>query len=234
MVLDLDALHILSADIQDTVDLRVEEGSGVVVGDGLDLSLIQHKGSLHQRFAVSGGTGPCDVRVLREQGIDLLDRRDHSLQRIAVVVGVEGIEQFTVLRHESCLGGRGAGIDPEEAVAGIGLQISRLYIVLFLAADEFIIFLPGGKERIHAGHFEFDLDPVPEHMDELRHRSCAFAFSIESGSDRGEQMRVLRYDRMLVIELQRADECLSQLAEEMKRSSQERDVAADGTSAGKT
>ena len=47
LVADLDALHILSADIYDTVNLRIKESSCIVMGNGLNLALIQQQGSLH-------------------------------------------------------------------------------------------------------------------------------------------------------------------------------------------
>ena len=46
LVLDLDAFHVLAADVQDAVYVRIKEGSCVVMGDGLHLALIQHQGRL--------------------------------------------------------------------------------------------------------------------------------------------------------------------------------------------
>ena len=40
----MNALHILSADVQNTVHIRLKEGSGIVVSNGLHLTLIQLKG----------------------------------------------------------------------------------------------------------------------------------------------------------------------------------------------
>ena len=45
-VLDMNTLHILTADIQNTIHLRLKEGSGIVMGNGFHLSLIQLKGGL--------------------------------------------------------------------------------------------------------------------------------------------------------------------------------------------
>ena len=42
LILDLDAFHILTTDVEDTVNLRIKECSGIVVGNGFNLSLIQH------------------------------------------------------------------------------------------------------------------------------------------------------------------------------------------------
>ena len=42
-VLNLDAFHVLAADVQDTVNIRLKEGGRIVVGYGLHLALIQHQ-----------------------------------------------------------------------------------------------------------------------------------------------------------------------------------------------
>ena len=46
MILDADAFHVLTANVQDTVYIRLEECSCIVVGDGLNLTFIQHQGRL--------------------------------------------------------------------------------------------------------------------------------------------------------------------------------------------
>ena len=45
-VFDLDAFHVLAADVQNAVYIRIKEGCGVVMGDGLHLALVQHQGRL--------------------------------------------------------------------------------------------------------------------------------------------------------------------------------------------
>ena len=72
MVFDLNALHVLPADIQDAVHFRVKESGGIVVGYRFHLSIVKKKGGFHQRFAVAGGAGARDFYTCREQMIDLL------------------------------------------------------------------------------------------------------------------------------------------------------------------
>ena len=79
LVLDLNAFHVLTADVEDTVYLRVEESSGIIVGHCLHLTVVQKKSSLHQRFAVAGGAGAYDLCILRKKRIDFADRTDGSL-----------------------------------------------------------------------------------------------------------------------------------------------------------
>ena len=42
-VFDLDAFHVLTADVENAVNLRIEERGGVVVRNGLDLALVEHR-----------------------------------------------------------------------------------------------------------------------------------------------------------------------------------------------
>ena len=74
VVADLDAFHILAADIQDAVDLRIKERGGVIMRDRFDLALVQHQSRLHKRLPVAGGAGVDDPGAVRHQGIDLLNR----------------------------------------------------------------------------------------------------------------------------------------------------------------
>ena len=76
LIFDLDAFHILAADVQDAVYVRIKEGGSIVMGDGLHLALIQHQGGFDQRLAVTGGAGIDDSGVLRQQAVDLLDGAD--------------------------------------------------------------------------------------------------------------------------------------------------------------
>ena len=90
LITDLDAFHILSANIYDTVNLRVKESCCIVRGNGLNFPLIQQKSGLHQSLAVACGTGKCNAGILRKNAVDLLDRTDGCLKRASVIIAVEG------------------------------------------------------------------------------------------------------------------------------------------------
>ena len=79
VILDLDAFHILSADIQDAVYFRVKESGGVVMRYRLHLALVQHQSRLDQRLAVAGGAGIGDPRIGGKMLIDFLYRLDGGL-----------------------------------------------------------------------------------------------------------------------------------------------------------
>ena len=160
VVLDADAFHVLAADVEDAVHIRVEELSCIIVGDRLDLSLVKLQGGLDQGLTVAGGAGACNVDILRHVRVDLLDRIDRGLQRVAVVGAVGGVEQCAVLRDEGGLGGRRAGVHAEVSPAFVFRKVALFDLIAVLAGSELRISLLILKERLEAGDFELHLDPV--------------------------------------------------------------------------
>ena len=78
-VFDLNTFHILAADVQDTVYLRVKESGGIVMGYRFHLPVVQKESGFHQSFPVSGGAGADNRRILRKKGIDFPDGADGRL-----------------------------------------------------------------------------------------------------------------------------------------------------------
>ena len=52
-VLDENGLHVLSADVEDTIHVRFKESGSIVMSHCLNFAFIQHKCRLHQCFAVT-------------------------------------------------------------------------------------------------------------------------------------------------------------------------------------
>ena len=75
-VFDLDTFHILTADIEDTVYLRIKESSSVIMRNRLNLTVIQQECGFHQGFTVAGRTGTDDFGTGGQLFIDILDRTD--------------------------------------------------------------------------------------------------------------------------------------------------------------
>ena len=157
VILYLDAFHILSADVQNTVYLRIEEGCGRIMGDGLHLALVQHQGGFDQRLAVACGAGIGDAGRVRHLLIDLLDSPDGGGQGASVVVAVEGIQKRAVFAHHGRFGSGRTGVDAQIAVALICRKIGGCYVVDALAFQERIIFLLAGEQGLHAGHLKIHL-----------------------------------------------------------------------------
>ena len=93
----MNALHVLSADVQDTIHIRLKERSGIVVGDGLNLAFIQLKSGLKKRFSVTGGAGVGDFRIGGKLFFNFTNRTHGSFNGRTFISGIKGIEQFSVL-----------------------------------------------------------------------------------------------------------------------------------------
>ena len=93
----MNALHVLSADVQDAVHIRLKERSGIVVSNGLYLTLIQLKGRLKKRFSITGGAGVGYFRIGGKLFLNLGYSSHGCLNRRTLISGIKGIEQFSVL-----------------------------------------------------------------------------------------------------------------------------------------
>ena len=234
MVFDADALHVLSADIQDAVDFRVKESGRIVVGDGLDLSFVQKEGCLEQGFTVACGAAADNFRVPGQQAVDLRHGRNRSPDRAAVIIAVKRVKEGAVLADQGKLGGRGAGIDSQEAVSVVIGEVRALYAGLLMAAAEFIVLLLRGEKRIHAPDLELHVQLSGETLRHFGEENRIVLMSVHGAAHGGEKMGVVHIDGVLVVQIQSAHEGSLQFRQEVKGAAQESDVSADGFSAGKS
>ena len=208
MILDFDTFHILTADIEDTVYLRIKESGCIIVRYGLNLALIQHQSGFDQCFTVTGGTGVSDPGSIRHLRIDFLYGTDRGCQRISVVVVIERIQQGTILADQSgfCCGG--TCIDTEETVAFVGSQITGRYIVLALSLIKGIVIFLRSEQRFHTCNLEVQFDGLCHTLFHGCQGYRNILFCIQCRTDGCKQMGVFRYDRVLLIQFQGTDKCL--------------------------
>ena len=226
-VLDAQALHVLTADVQNELDAGQECFGAAQVRNGLDLAGIGFEGLDEQRLAVARGghvaDGAAGGDVVVEIGHDDLGRA----QDVAVVVAVPGVQQLAVLAHERGLHGGGAGVDANEHAAGVAFELALGDDFLVVAGFELGKVLVGGKERIQA----LDLGTLCvaqgiDGLDELRERAELIGLVRHGGAARHKQGGVLGHDTVLLVQVEREVEAVAQLGEG--------DVAADGTAARQT
>ena len=231
-VLELDAFHVLPADVQHAVHLRVEEGGGRGVGDGFHLALIQAEGGLEQALAVAGGAGAGDAGRGRHPVGQLLHGMAGGFHRVALIAGIEGVEQLALCADEGQLGGGGACVDAQEAIPGVGRQVAVLHPGLIVAAQEHLIFLmvaeQGRKPLQPIGHH----DAVGEMIQQLVDGDGGRIAGGQGRAGCGKQMAVLRDDGGFIRQMQRADKGLPQLIQEVQRAAQEGHMPADRLAAG--
>ena len=96
--------------------------------------------------------------VWRQQGVNLLNGGDGRRQGTAVIVAVEGVEKGSVFSHQGGLRRRGAGVNTEIAVAGIGGQVALLDLILALALEERIEIFLIAEEGFQPLYFELHLN----------------------------------------------------------------------------
>ena len=230
----LDTFHILSADIYNTVNLRVEESCCIVMGNGLNFPLIQQKSGLHQRLAVTCGTGKCNVGILWKNAVDLLDGTDGSFKRASVIIAVEGVKQSSVLTYKSSLGGGGACIDTQIAVSVTLGKVALLYLIGTLTLIKCLIVFLCGKKRLHTFHLEIQFDGVPQAVCHICKGNCYLLLRIHGRTHSCEKMGILRCDSVLVIQFQGADKGSLQLIQKVKGTAEKCNMTADRLAAGKT
>ena len=174
VVLDADALHVLSADVENTVHFRIEEGCRIVVRDGLNFALVQEESRFEQSFAVTGGAAAHNMGVLGQELLDLLDGADGSLDGASLVAAVEGVQKRAVLADQRELGGCGTCVYAQIAVAVIVGKVTPHHAGFAMAFCKGVVFFLRLEQRIHAADLKLHLDLAGElllHLGEKMERA---------------------------------------------------------------
>ena len=79
-----------------------------------------------------------DLDALGQLAVNVFDRVDRRAQRVSLVIVVEGLQQGDVLAYQGGLGGGGAGLNPKEGLACIGVQILNRNLMLRMALGKFL------------------------------------------------------------------------------------------------
>ena len=226
-ILQLNTFHILPADIQHTVHLRIKESRRRTVGNRLYFSFVAAKGRFQQGLAISRGTGSDNFRGGRQNFFQFSHGGFCRLDRIPLVIGIKGIQELSFAadqRHFCC--GR-PRIDPEETVPGIAGQLSFGDNRLFMPLPEGLIFFFVRKQSRQTRHFKRHLHTLFQPCNELVQGRglCIFAFKGRAHSRK--QMRSFGVYRRFGSETQGADKSLFQLREKVQRAAQKCDAAAN-------
>ena len=149
-ILDLEALHILAADVDDEVHIRHEVLGGGEVGHRFHQTVITAEGVLHQLFAVAGGghAGHLQAGVFL---VDLEQLLPDEGQRVAEIGLIVGVQDLALLVHDHQLDGGGAGVDADVHRAAVGTEGHPGHAVGHMPGVEFLVLLLVGKQRRLAG-----------------------------------------------------------------------------------
>ena len=91
LVLYLNTLHILSADIYNTVNLRVKECSSIEVGHSFNFTFIKHKCWLDKSLTITCWTGLHNLSLRWKLCINVFNSLDCSIKRRTVVAWVKWV-----------------------------------------------------------------------------------------------------------------------------------------------
>ena len=103
-----------------------------------------------------------------------------------------------------------------------------------MAGPKFFIVSFISKEGFHPLYLEIHLDAVGQPFDQIVQAGSRLRIRVHRRADRRKQMRVIRGNDLVRPQIQGADKCRAQLREEMKRSTEKRNIAADRLAACQT
>ena len=205
LVLDLDTFHILTTNIQNTVNFRIKECCCIIMRNRLNFSLIQKKSCFDQRFSITGRTCICDSGSFRKFGINFLNRTDRSFQRTSVIITIERIQKTSIFTYQCSFGRCRSCINSKITVPFIGCEIACRNFIRRLTFIKLLIVLSCCKQRLHTLYFKIHLDGMTKSVFQFCQRDCNIFFCIQCRTDCCKQVRILRYDRMLLIQFQSTD-----------------------------
>ena len=92
-ILDLEALHILAADVDDKIDIRHKVFGGRKVGHRFHQTVITAERVFHQLLAIAGcgHTGHLQARVLLVNFEQLLPDQGQRVAEVGLVIGVQDL-----------------------------------------------------------------------------------------------------------------------------------------------
>ena len=173
----------------------------------LNFSLVQKKCCFNQCLAITGRTCISNSGIFRKFWINLLNWADCCFQWASVIITVERIQKTSILAYQSCLSRSGTCIDTEITVPLIRSKITCSNFIRWLAFIKLLIVLFCCKQRIHTLYFEIHFNGMTESVFQFCQRNSNIFLCIQCRTDCCEQMRILRYNRMFIIQLQCTDEC---------------------------
>ena len=232
-VLDLEALHVLPADVEDEVHVGHEGLGAAEVGDGLDLAGVGLERLDEDALAVARGGHMTDGAALGEMVVDVVHDLARGAENVAVVVVVPGVEQLARLADHGGLHRGRARVDADEHAAVVAVEGALGHDLGVMAGLEVLVVLLGGEERVQARDLgSLGVTEVVEAVDDLGEGDVAVRLAGEGGTRGDEEVGVFGDDAVLLVEVERLVEALAKRGEVLERAAEERDVAADGVAAG--
>ena len=208
-VFDLEALDVLSADVDDEVDVRVKVERCLEVRHRLHDAEVDLERRAHHLLAVARDARAADDDPVADEMIDLAQLVRDDVQRLSVVGLIMRIEDLAVGRDEHELGRRRARIDAKVRVPFVGEDVLKGEIAADMPRNKLVILLLRSKKRLA----DRDILPFRDRLKarpDLSKRLRLLLGGIQRRADGHKTGRSLGKDRMLLVQPQRAAECKAQ------------------------
>ena len=125
--MDLKAFDVLSADIDNKIDVGEKRTGGFEMGHCFNQTEIHAKRVPDQILAVTGDRAGEDIPG-GIFGPQIPDKIKHMGNRIALIALIAGQQQLTVTGDDHGLDGGGTGINAQIHIAGIGVRIKNRHL----------------------------------------------------------------------------------------------------------
>ena len=147
LVADLKALDVLSADVDDEINVRAEVTRRAEVRNRFDQTEIHTEGVLDERFAVARDRRGHDMYPVAAQLVQSSELLADDISRVALVGLVVMVQDLVILTNQHQLGRGRAAVDAEISVAFVHGDVLRHNIMHAVAVLEFRILRFVFKQR---------------------------------------------------------------------------------------
>ena len=201
MVADLEALHVLAADVDDEVHLRLEVGGGPVMGHCFHQAQITGEGVFDQVLAVAGDRRPTDLDAVSAHGVDGPQLLQHDGHRVALVGVVIGVQQAAVLCNEGQLGGGGAGVNAQPGGPAVGLNIGLGRTLGVVAGAESAVLAHIPEQGGHGVHQGGGVHALLQLFQRVLKEDGLIVGGAQGGAHGGEAVAILGEDGVVTVQL---------------------------------
>ena len=235
LVADFEAFDVLTADVDDEINIRAEMACRAEVRDRLDQTEIHAECVLNQCFAVAGDRRGNNMYAVAAEFVQLGELLADNVRRIALV-GLVVVEQnLVVLADEHQFRGRRAAVDAEVGIALVHGDVLCHHVVCAVPSLELLVLLLILEQRRQVVGNDRSVSGLLECREQRVH-GVGFlrAVGVLSRARRDGVRRKSREVRVLVVQFERLLEALLQALEEEQRTAEEQYIALDLTALGQT
>ena len=227
IILDADTFHILTADVQNEVNIGFEELCRFVVGNCFNIAQIDHQRFFDEAFTVACYAGVTDDYVFGHHVVHFIQALHDNIQRAAFVACIERIQQFAFIGNQSHFCCSGTCVDTQESIAMIVCQRNTYNFIFVMTVFEYFICFFILEQRVHSCYLCSQFHTVFQSFQQAVKIQFCFAFIGNSCAVCGKQVGIFGDDSCFVCQFQCFDETAAQFGQEVQRAAQECHMATD-------